>query len=543
MNSSGSTPLGSGPHLEMALEQWRDLVGPENVILDPARLRAAETATFGSNVAVPAIVRPGSRAEVQQVLRIANEWRIPVYPVSGGCNWGYGSRVPSATGSVLLDLSGMNRILDFSEDLAYIMVEPGVTQQQVYDFLRERKSGLWMDATGASPRSSLVGNAVERGFGHTPYGDHFSHVCGMEVVLPDGEAMETGFERFEGARTGPLHRWGVGAYLDGLFTQSNLGIVTRMSIWLMPAPECFQAYFFICDSEEGLGPIVEALRPLRINGTLSSTVHIANDYKVLSGMQQYPWEEAEGRTPLPGEVMKRLRKQLHFGAWNASGGLYGTRAQVAEARRLLRRALSGKVNKLQFLDERKLRLAARFSGLYRMLTGWDLSRSLELVRPLFGLLQGVPTDQPLASAYWRKRTPPPAAMDPDMDGCGLLWCSPVAPATGPQAEELVALAGETLLRYGFEPAISLTMITERSLACIISITYDRQAAGEDEKAWACYQELLRRLTDAGFPCYRMTSQSSADLPPSPGYDGVLRRIKRSLDPNQILAPGRYLAAE
>ena len=311
----------------------------------------------------------------------------------------------------------------------------------------------------------------------------------------------------------------------------------------MPAPECFQAYFFICDSEEGLGPIVEALRPLRINGTLSSTVHIANDYKALSGMQQYPWEEAEGRTPLPGEVMKRLRKQLHFGAWNASGGLYGTRAQVAEARRLLRRALSGKVNKLQFLDERKLRLAARFSGLYRMLTGWDLSRSLELVRPLFGLLQGVPTDQPLASAYWRKRTPPPAAMDPDMDGCGLLWCSPVAPATGPQAEELVALAGETLLRYGFEPAISLTMITERSLACIISITYDRQAAGEDEKAWACYQELLRRLTDAGFPCYRMTSQSSADLPPSPGYDGVLRRIKRSLDPNQILAPGRYLAAE
>jgi 4-cresol dehydrogenase (hydroxylating) len=241
--------------------------------------------------------------------------------------------------------------------------------------------------------------------------------------------------------------------------------------------------------------------------------------------------------------MKRLRKQLHFGAWNASGGLYGTRAQVAEARRLLRRALSGKVNKLQFLDERKLRLAGRFSSLYRMLTGWDLSRSLELVRPLFGLLQGVPTDQPLASAYWRKRTPPPAAMDPDMDGCGLLWCSPVAPATGPQAEELVALAGETLLRYGFEPAISLTMITERSLACIISITYDRQAAGEDEKAWACYQELLRRLTDAGFPCYRMTSQSSADLPPSPGYDGVLRRIKRSLDPNQILAPGRYLAAE
>jgi 4-cresol dehydrogenase (hydroxylating) len=543
LSSAKIAIIGSQPNLEMALEKWRAQLGRENVILDPAGLRAAETATFSTSVTVPAIVRPCNREEVQTVLRIANEYRIPVYPVSGGCNWGYGSRVPSASGCVLLDLGRMNRILDFNEDLAYITVEPGVTQQQVYAFLQERKSGLWMDATGASPQSSLVGNTVERGFGHTPYGDHFSHVCGMEVVLPGGEVMETGFSRFEGARTGSLHRWGVGAYLDGLFTQSNLGVVTRMSIWLMPAPEYFQAYFFSCDSADSLASIVEALRPLRLSGTLRSTVHIANDYKVLSGLQQYPWEEAEGRTPLPAEVMMRLRKQLHFGAWNASGGLYGTRAQVAEARRLLRAALSGKVNKLQFLDQRKLRVAGRFSGLYRMLTGWDLSRALELVRPLFGLLQGIPTDQPLASTYWRKRTPPPAVMDPNLDGCGLLWCSPVAPADGVQAEELVALAGETLLRYGFEPAISLTMITERSLACVISITYDRHVSGEDEKASACYRELLRRLSDGGFPCYRMTSQSSGGMKPSPGYDHVMRSLKRSLDPNQILAPGRYQPPE
>ena len=321
MSSAKIAIIGSQPNLEMALEKWKARLGRENVILDPQGLRAAETATFSTNVTVPAIVRPGNREEVQAVLRIANEYRIPVYPVSGGCNWGYGSRVPSTSGCVLLDLGRMNRILDFNEDLAYITVEPGVTQQQVYAFLQERKSKLWMDATGASPQSSLVGNTVERGFGHTPYGDHFSHVCGMEVVLPGGEAMETGFSRFEGARTGSLHRWGVGAYLDGLFTQSNLGVVTRMSIWLMPAPEYFQAYFFSCDSAGGLASIVEALRPLRLSGTLRSTVHIANDYKVLSGLQQYPWEEAEGRTPLPPEVMTRLRKKLHFGAWNASGGL------------------------------------------------------------------------------------------------------------------------------------------------------------------------------------------------------------------------------
>jgi hypothetical protein len=51
------------------------------------------------------------------------------------------------------------------------------------------------------------------------------------------------------------------------------------------------------------------------------------------------------------------------------------------------------------------------------------------------------------------------------------------------------------------------------------------------------------MAEAGFYCYRMTSQSSAGLESSAGYDSVLRSLKRSLDPNQILAPGRYLAAE
>src|ERR1017187_6071395 len=102
MSSAARAFIGLGYHLEMALEQWRALLGRENVVLDPADLRAAETATFGTRFTVPAIVRPAVREEVQQVLRIANEGRIPVYPVSGGCNCGSGSRVPSAADCVLL---------------------------------------------------------------------------------------------------------------------------------------------------------------------------------------------------------------------------------------------------------------------------------------------------------------------------------------------------------------------------------------------------------------------------------------------------------
>src|SRR4051794_21939609 len=456
-----------------ALCEWTRVVGAEHVSTSADALRAAERSTFSTDFRIPGIVFPGTREEVQECLRIATRFRVPVYPISSGKNWGYGSRVPAADGCVLLDLRRMNRILDFSEELAYITVEPGVTQRQVIEFLQRNKSRLWIDATGSTPESSLIGNTMERGFGHTPYGDHFANSCALEVVLPDGDCAETGFARFANAKAGPVYRWGVGPTLDGLFSQSNLGVVTRMTVWLMPAPDYFQAFFFRCDEDSALAPVIDALRPLRLNNTIRSASHIGNDYKVISSLQQYPWEETGGRTPLQSDVLKRFRKSMNFGAWNGSGGLYGTKAQVAEARRLVKSALSGKVNKLQFLDDRLISIASRFAKPYKLVTNWDLSRTIELVKPVFGLMKGMPTDKPLASTYWRKRGTIPADMDPDRDGCGLLWCAPVVPMVGSEVRAVTGIATEILLRHGFEPMISITLITERSAACVITIAYDR----------------------------------------------------------------------
>ena len=134
------------------LLEWADVVGSSNVITDEAPLHEAETGTFATGHRIPAIIRPGSRQEVQECLRIASRSGTPIYPISSGKNWGYGSRMPSADLCVLLDLGRMNRIVDFDEDLAYVTVEPGVSQAQLYAFLQERGSRLWMDVTGASPR-------------------------------------------------------------------------------------------------------------------------------------------------------------------------------------------------------------------------------------------------------------------------------------------------------------------------------------------------------------------------------------------------------
>jgi 4-cresol dehydrogenase (hydroxylating) len=524
-----------------AIADWMAAIGAINVSTDSAELADAATATFSEARLIPAILRPGSREDVQACLRVANRHGVPVYPISSGRNWGYGSRLAAVSGCALMDLRRMNRILDFSEELGYVTIEPGVTQRQLFGFLRERRSGLWMDATGASPECSIVGNTVERGFGHTPYSDHFGHACGIEAVLANGEVVETGFGRFPGAHAAPLYHWGVGPSIDGLFSQSNLGIVTRMSVWLMPAPEKVEAFFFRCDDDGGLHALIEALRPLRLGGVLRSAVHIGNDYKVLAGIQQYPWEEAGGRTPLPPEVVRGMRRKLNFGAWNGSGALYGSARQIAEARRMVRAALRGRVNKLQFLDERKLRFAERFAKPYQMLTGWDLSRTLALVKPVFKLMQGVPTAQPLQSCYWRKRGPVPAEMNPDRDRCGLLWVAPILPLRGEDAVRGSQIAIRTVLDYGFEPAISLTLLTERTIDSVISISYDRELPGEDQRARQCHDELLRRLTASGYYPYRLGVQSMWLMRQPSSYNDFLARFREAIDPGHILAPGRYEA--
>src|ERR1700704_3100666 len=106
--------------LDQALEQWEAVVGAGYVVRERDSLKSAETATFATAQTVPAIILPANREELQDCIRIANRFRIPVYPISSGKNWGYGSRVPVAGSSVLLDLGRMNQILDFSEELAYV---------------------------------------------------------------------------------------------------------------------------------------------------------------------------------------------------------------------------------------------------------------------------------------------------------------------------------------------------------------------------------------------------------------------------------------
>lgn len=528
-----------------ALEAMAAVLGPAQLLADEAILGAYARSTAARPVRPLAVARPSSAAEVAELLRIAGAYRLAVYPVSTGKNWGYGDACAVGAGQVILDLSRMNRIVQIDPELAYAVIEPGVTQGQLSAFLREQGYPLWADCTGAGPDTSYIGNIMERGFGHSPHGDRLRHVAGMQVVLPSGEVLETGFGHYRNARAAHLFPYGLGPFLDGLFTQSNMGIVTRLGIWLMPQAECVNHFLCSVPAHADIARVVDALRPLRLDGTLRSILHIGNDMRVLSGGRVFPREAVPAGSRLPAELRARMRAAGGIGAWTVSGALYGSHAQVAAARSALRRALRPTPAQVRFVTERSLRLGAVAGRLLGPTTiGRQLRARVALGESLFEMNRGVPNGRFLAGAYWRRRGGLPAhfpeAADPARDNCGLLWVSPVLPLRGEDLLAVHALAEAQFERHGFDLFATFSMINERSLGGVLTVAYDKDDPAETVQARACHDALFQDMLEAGYIPYRVGNHSMAALDPAgDSYWRTVAALKAALDPHSILAPGRY----
>ncbi|HEY1147328.1 MAG TPA: FAD-binding oxidoreductase [Pseudoduganella sp.] len=528
-----------------ALSQWGALLGPGRVLTDANGLAPYSASTAARGTQPLAVLRPLSTEEVVSVVRIAAHHRMPLYPISLGHNWGYGDACAVRNGNVIVDLSGMQRIVEASADLAYVVVEPGVSQAQLSEYLISENLPLWMDSTGAGPDTSLVGNIMERGFGHSPYGNRFQSVCGMRIVLANGDVLNTGFGHFPTAVNQRVFPYGLGPFLDGLFTQSNLGIVTSLGLWLMPKTPAINHFLCMVPEHEDIGPVVDALRPLRLSGVLRSVLHIGNDLRVISGGMTFPHQLAPGLSRLPDPVRLQLRTSAGIGAWTVSGALYGAGPQLAYARSAVRAALARTRARVQFLDERKLawgEAASRLLG--NSAAGRKLRGQVALGRSLFDMNRGIPNGRFLAGAYWRRRggLPPgfPAGANPAMDNCGLLWVSPVLPMRGTDMLRAHALADPVFRRHGFDLFATFSMINERALGGVLTIAFDKDDPAETARAHACHDELFDEMMAVGYIPYRVGQQSLDKLDNGDdAYWRTVARIKEALDPDHIIAPGRY----
>jgi 4-cresol dehydrogenase (hydroxylating) len=102
------------------------------------------------------------------------------------------------------------------------------------------------------------------------------------------------------------------------------------------------------------------------------------------------------------------------------------------------------------------------------------------------------------------------------------------------------VAEALVLHHGFEPQISISLATERSAIAVITISYDREVAGEDVKAWRCYCDLTDALIARGYPPYRLNVAAMELAAGDATYSAMLSRLRVALDPGGVLAPGRYI---
>ena len=190
-----------------AIKQFQEAVGKDWVFTseeDVALYRDAYSPLWGEpeERVASAAVAPDRLEQVQQVVKIANAHKIPIYPVSTGRNLGYGGAAPSYSGSVVLDLKRMNRILEVNERNATCLVEPGVSYFDLVRHIDEKGYKLIVDIPDPG-WGSPIGNALDHGGGYTqPHlRNHFDSHCGMEVVLANGELLRTGMGAMPGAKT------------------------------------------------------------------------------------------------------------------------------------------------------------------------------------------------------------------------------------------------------------------------------------------------------------------------------------------------------
>jgi 4-cresol dehydrogenase (hydroxylating) len=498
----------SQAEFDKACEELRTLVGKEWLIVGGEQLDAFEdpySPGLATQFEPAAVVSPEGVEEVRKVLEIAGRYHVPLWTISLGRNYAYGGAAPCLSGSIILDLSRMQAI-EVNEELAYALIEPGVTYLDLYKHLQDKKLKLWIDCTDPG-WGSVLGNALERGVGYTPYGDHAAQLCGLEVLLANGELVRTGMGAMDQSQTWPLYKGAFGPSFDGLFLQSNFGVVTKAGIWLMPEPEMLAVVELTFPREEDIVPAVDALRPLRLDGTVS-TATIANWMRIAAAnTTRREWYDGQG--PMPQEAIDKLIEQMGIGHWSMRFGLYGRARVVAENLKAVQRA---------------------FSGIERVDFAISKYRQGDKIAPEHRTLAGIPSVE-MMPLNW-------------LGGDGAhIECPPVVPMRGAEVLTLYRRRTQLFNAHGFDHYCGLTTTSPRCFINTGSIIFDRNDTAQCTRARELGKALIEDAKTMGYGGYRGHISEmdliarQFDFNDQAGMR-LSERLKDCLDPEGILSPGK-----
>lgn len=503
-------PAGS---LDAAIADMQAALGSEHVILTEEGM-----ADHGDPFAPPgewyhpgAVLMPGSVEEVQAVLRIANRHGTPVWTSSQGRNKGYGGGAPRVSGSFTMSLRRMNRVLEVDEDNCVALVEPGVRFFDLYDHLRKIGSKLWMSVPDLGG-GSVIGNALEHGVGYTPLGDHFGQHCGMEVVLPNGDLLRTGMGGMGNPHNWLIYPHSCGPSLDGLFSQSNFGVVTKMGVSLFHPPEVYAPGWFMLDNEEHFGTFLDVLRPLMIDGTIPNQPMIINAVCAASAF----WGREEwytGADSIPEEVIDKIAGTPGFGRWVMRFALYGDAPVVAHNRAKIERALTAIPGGTVVFEE------------------FDGHNLPEFENPHHRVQAGIPSMALDRMTRWYGGE----------DG-GHIGFSCAMPIAGKDGCAIRDLTRGVLNERGLDYSAAI-IVGQRSMIHVALVVFDTTNEAQTREAYAATKAMLEPAARLGYGEYRSHVDFMDLVADQYDFNNHAQRrfaemLKDAIDPQGILSPGK-----
>ena len=224
------------------------IVGAENVSTESVDL-LCYSRDASENVGMPDIVVwPNNTSQVSEIMKLANKFKVPVTPRGAGTCLS-GGPVP-ARGGILLVLTRMKKILEVDIANLQVLVECGVVWQDLNNELIPYK--LFLPPDPASKEACTIGGCMAEcsgGVRAVKYGTFRDWALGLQVVLPNGEVIETGAKTRKGVSGYDLTRLFIGS-------EGTLGVITRARLRIFPLPRyrlVMSAYF---DSMENAGKAI-----------------------------------------------------------------------------------------------------------------------------------------------------------------------------------------------------------------------------------------------------------------------------------------------
>jgi 4-cresol dehydrogenase (hydroxylating) len=507
-----------------------------------------------------AVITITERDEVKVLLDLANDYardenlNFSLYPISTGNNWGYGTSQPSGISKriILLDLSQLTNINFYDDELGLITVEPGVTQQQLSNYLIRLGDSYMVPVTGAGPDCSILANALERGYGITPYTDHFSAVNSIQGYWGNGRYYQSAINELDQSQeklVDKTFKWGLGPYLDGLFTQSNFGIVTQMTIRLAKKKPAFTSFFVKVDDDALLERVIPLIRQvLQDYEGIIGSINLMDKRRILSMFAKNP-SGCTSHQVMRNDEIGKLAKSQQVPSWTIVGSIYGSKNVVKAVKNEINTLFKQLPCQCIYSNSPAIVLANKVINL--------LPKTLITLIPLLTMVSdqldsfnkgreimlGKPNKVALKLAYWRHQEAEKftkESLSPGQDGCGLLWYAPLVTMKAEKMREFVSFVRETCPKFNIEPFITFTNLRHDCVDSTIPIVFDLSNPIAVKDAHDCLKELVTKGLKRGFVPYRLNiDQQQWLLNKDNDFWKTVDQLKNTLDGNNILSQGRY----